>query len=118
MKGKIRRLFSTLTACFLILTVMTPMVGATVLRSSDYFWSTSVVATPSGNGNLVVEIDVNATRTMKELGASKITIYEQQSTGRYSAVKTFTRDNTSSLITENTAVAYARVSYKGVRGVN
>lgn len=113
-----RRLFSFLASLALVFSVMVPAANAVVLRASNYFASTAIIATPTGNGNLVFEIDVNATRTMQEVGAKKIIVYEQQSNGYYIAVKTFTRDDTSSLITKNDAFAYARVSYQGKAGVH
>lgn len=118
MKTATRRIFSFLASFILVFSVMVPMANAVGLRASNYFASTAIIVTPTGSGNLVLEIDVNATRTMQEVGASKIIVYEQQSNGKYAAVKTFTRDNTSSLITKNDAFAYARVSYHGKVGVN
>ena len=85
-------------------------------RASDYFWYTDAWATPTGNGSVIVEFDVSTTDTMKEVGATQIVIYEQQSTGVYKSVKTFTRYNTTGMIDTNCSCNYCRVSYSGTAG--
>ena len=98
-----------------MLIVLFPEANAAV-TSSDYFWVTDVVGQAVGNGKVTFEFDINATHTMKELGASQIMIYEQQSGGTYKNVKTYTRNDTSGLIQTNTAASYGRVAYPGVSG--
>lgn len=94
-----------------------PTANAAITRASDYFWYTEISAVPTENGEFLVEFDINATKTMEEVGAKSIYIYEQQSDGKYELVETFTRYNTDGLIDTNTACAYGRVYYQGTPGV-
>lgn len=84
--------------------------------ASDYFAYTDLVAIATGNGNFVVEFDINATHTMQEVGATEIKIWEQQSNGKYENVRTYTRYNTSGLISRNTAFGYGSITYAGTSG--
>ncbi len=86
-------------------------------RASDYFWYTDAWATPTGHGNFIVEFDVSTTDTMQEVGASRIVIYEQKSSGLYRTVKIFTRYNTPEMIDTNSSCNYYRVSYSGTPGI-
>lgn len=115
MKRKIILLCGMIAALSMIVSVM-PKASA-VTSASDYFWYTEVLAAPTSDGEFLVEFDINATKIMEELGASKIYIYEQQSNGKYEIVKTYTRDDTSELIVANKACAYAKVYYQGTPGV-
>lgn len=84
--------------------------------ASHYFSYTDFFATAIGNGQVSVEFDINATRTMQEVGATEIKIWEQQSNGTYENVYTFTRYNTSGLIRQNTIAGYGEVIYNGTAG--
>ena len=111
MKQKISRLSAFLLALIALFN-MALSAGA-VVRASDYFAVTEVWATSRGNGKFIVEFDIGAKRTMQELGAEKIYIWEQQSDGSYENVKTYT----SGLIDKNTAAAYRMITYSGTPGV-
>lgn len=91
-------------------------VSALETRASDYFSRTEVWATAMGRGKVVVEIDIVATHTLKEVGATKIVIKERQSNGSYETVKTFSSDTTTDLIAKNSMDHYALVSYQGKSG--
>lgn len=115
-KHKIRKLVSLVMAITILACVL-PLANAADTRASDYFWRTDATIAPTGNGNIAVDFNVVAAETMKEVGASKIVIYEKQSNGTYKDVKTFTRYNTPNLI-ESESLGFAmRVSYKGAPGV-
>lgn len=116
MKSKVCKIVSLVMVIAILVGIM-PLVGAANVRASDYFWCTEAWATPTGNGNIIVEFDVSATETMKEVGTSKVVIYELQSNSTYKAVKTFTRYNTAGLIEYNTFCSYGKVSYKGTPGI-
>ena len=116
MKSKVCKIVSLVMVIAILVSVM-PLVSAATVRASDYFWCTSAQITPTGSGNMVVEFDVTATETMKEVGTSKVVIYERQSNGTYKAVKTFTRYNTAGLIEYNTFCSVGDVSYKGTPGI-
>lgn len=115
MKRKILRMLTLALSCVMILSI-TATAFATSTRASAYFALTDAWTTPTGNGSFIVEFDVTTTHIMQEVGASKIMIWEQQSNGTYSNVKTFTSDNTSGLIDTNESCAYASVTYRGKSG--
>jgi len=115
MKRKIIDLLSIAMSCMMLF-AMLPSASAVALRSSDRFGQITVEAQATGSGAVTFEFDINATHTMKELGASQVVIYEQQSSGMYKSVKTYTRNSTSGLIATNTAAAYGNVTYGGTSG--
>ena len=115
MKRKILRMLTLALSCVMLFTI-TASAFSTSTRASAYFSFTDVWATPTGSGNFAVEFEVNATKIMKEVGMTKIVIYERQSDGTYDDVKTFTRYNTSGLIATNNSFAGGTVYYKGKSG--
>lgn len=114
-----RRWINGLFGIIMVVVMLNSMsvASAAETRASDYFAYTDIVAVPTENGEFLVEFDINATKTMEEVGARAIYIYEQQSDGKYELVETFTRYNTDGLIDTNTACAYGRVYYQGTPGV-
>lgn len=115
MKRKIQRTVSLFLSLLLLIAII-PSGNAAEARASNYFALTEVWATATGSGKFIVEFDINATHTMTEVGATEIIIKERQSDGSYNNVKTFTSDNTSGLITNNSSAAYGKVSYSGKPG--
>ena len=116
MKLTIRRMAKAMTILSLLFVFLVSTANAVTPRVSDYFDSIIVDAVAVGHGNVEVQIDIIATDSMKEVGATKVVIYEQTSSGRYSAVKTYTRYNTPSLIVVNSKTAYVDVTYSGKSG--
>lgn len=91
--------------------------SAAQTRSSDYFFATDVWITAQEGGKILVEFDVNATCPMLEVGVKTFYIYEQQSSGNYKLVKTFSRYDTPGLINTNSFFADGEVTYQGTPGV-
>ena len=116
MKLTIRRMARTMTVFSLLFVFLVSTANAVTPRVSDYFDYVTVGITAAGRGSVEVQIDIIATDSMKEVGATKVVIYEQTSSGRYSAVKTYTRYNTPSLIVKNSNIAYVDVTYSGKSG--
>ena len=85
-------------------------------RASDYFSCTGVCAVAIGGGKILVEIDVDATHMMDEVGASYVYIYEQQSDGTYDVVYTFRKSAYPSMIVEDSFFGYVDVTYQGIPG--
>jgi len=106
----------TMTVFSLLFVFLISTANAVTPRVSDYFDYVTVGITAAGRGSVEVQIDIIATDSMKEVGATKVVIYEQTSSGRYSAVKTYTRYNTPSLIVKNSNIAYVDVTYSGKSG--
>lgn len=103
-------------ALFLCLVFVFSMAVSASARASNYFSHTNVSASKYGSGVLRISLDVAATGTMRELGASEIIVYEKQSNGSYKAVFTFKRSTYPNLITKNRMSYATSVTYRGTPG--
>ena len=112
-----KRLLSLVFAMLLLVSLSTA-ANAVNARASDYFGATSVRAYAKSGGKILFEVDINATHTMQEVGASEIYVYEQQDDGSWDNVYTFTMDEHSYLIETNTAGAFVDATYQGTVGKN
>lgn len=112
-----KRLLSLLFATLLLVSLST-MVCASNARASAYFSATDVRAYAKSGGKILFEVDINATHTMQEVGASEIYVYEQQDDGSWDNVYTFTMDEHPYLIETNTAGAFVDATYQGTVGKN
>ena len=112
-----RRLLSLLCAVILLVSLSTAAYASNA-RASAYFGATSVRAYAKSGGKILFEVDINATHTMQEVGASEIYVYEQQDDGSWNNVYTFTMDDHPYLIETNTAGAFVDATYQGTVGKN
>ena len=110
-----KRLFAMLFTLLLLFSLSTAAFASNA-RASDYFSATSVRAYAKSGGRILFEVDINATHTMQEVGASEIYVYEQQDDGSWDNVYTFTMDEHSYLIETNTAGAFVDATYQGTVG--
>lgn len=115
MKQFFRRLSSLTSVLALSMALLVPMACAAT-RSSAYFAVTSAVAYAEENGKILIEADACATDIMDEVGVKSITIYEKQSDGYYDDVKTYTRYNTSGMISTNNYEHFKSLTYQGTIG--
>lgn len=102
-----------LLLCFILTCCMALPASA---RASEYFHRTYVHATDVGGGTLSILIDLAATGTMQEVGASKVVVYEKKSSGSYEPVYTFTREAYPSLISYNRLSHVNYLTYYGSPG--
>ena len=112
-----RKLFSLL--CALVVMIGLPAEGlATEIepRASDYISYTYVRAVAVGFGKVQIEVNVNATRMMEEVGAEVIYIYKQNSSGTYDLVYTYENSVYPQMIVENSFFGYVDVTYRGAVG--
>lgn len=114
MRARIKRI-SLFLAIFMLVVSMGG-INPAAARASDYFAVTEAKATALGGGKVLIEFDVTSTDFMDELGALHIVIKEEQSSGTYKSVKTFSRYNTSGLIEKNEDCAAGSVTYYGTSG--
>lgn len=112
-----KRLLSLLFATLLLVSLST-MVCASNARASAYFSATDVRAYAKSGGKILFEVDINATHTMQEVGASEIYVYEQQDDGSWDNIYTFTMDEHSYLIETNSIGACVDATYQGTVGKN
>ena len=110
--------FLSLVFALLLLFSLSTATYAVDARASDYFSYTSVRAYAKSGGRILFEVDINATHTMQEVGASEIYVYEQQDDGSWDNVYTFTMNEHSYLIETNTAGAFVDATYEGTVGKN
>ena len=112
-----KRFLSLLFAALLLISLST-VVYAIDARASAYFGATSVRAYARSGGKILFEVDINATHTMQEVGASEIYVYEQQDDGSWDNVYTFTMDEHPYLIETNDFGACVDATYQGTVGKN
>ena len=103
---------SILLICLLVFSMAIPASA----RASEYFYRTYVEATDIGNGTIRIKIDIGATKTMQELGATQVIVYEKQSDGSYDPVRTYTRSEYPSLISYNRASHVSYITHYGTPG--
>ena len=115
MKQFSRRTFCLFAAFILSVVLLVPMACASA-RASAYFAVTDALAYAEENGKILIEADVCATGMMDEIGVKSITIYEKQSDGYYDDVKTYTRYNTSGMISTNNYEHFKSLTYQGTVG--
>lgn len=112
-----KRITSILCALLIIMGLPATACASEVTpRASEYFSFTDVRAYAKGNGKVLIEIDVDATDMMDEVGASVVFIYEQQSDGTYDVVYTFRKEAYPSMIVEDSFFGYVDVIYQGIPG--
>lgn len=112
-----KRLLSLLFAILLLASLPTT-VCASNARASAYFGATDVRAYAKSGGKILFEVDINATHTMQEVGASEIYVYEQQDDSSWDNVYTFTMDEHSYLIETDSIGACVDATYQGTVGKN
>lgn len=104
-------------ALFLLLALIFSITIPASARASEYFFRTYVKATDIGSGVIRILVDVAATETMQEVGATQVIVYEEQSDGSYDPVRTYTRYNYSpSLISYNRVSHVSYVTHYGTPG--
>lgn len=85
-------------------------------RSSSFFMSSSVYLYKTSSKTFEAWFDVTAVRTMDKIGASEIKIQRSTDNENWSTVKTYSMDDYSSMIRENTAGHESYVTYTGSSG--
>ena len=113
-----KKRFLSLLFALLLLFSLSTAAYAVDARASDYFGYTSVRAYAKSGGKILFEVDINATHTMQEVGASEIYVYEQQDDGSWDNVYTFTMDEYAYLIETNSIGACVDATYQGTVGKN
>ena len=103
----------SLLLCLVLLFTMAIPAGA---RASDYFHRTNISATAGGGGTLWIKLNIAASGTTQELGATEIIVHERQANGTYKPVRTFTRNQNANLIRKNCASNVISLTYKGTPG--
>lgn len=114
-----RSLLVRIVALVLVLSTLAPMaVSATGAqsRASAYLNSYSAYVSVPGSGKVQVYYSVVGTDYMDSLGYLRIAIYESTDNSNFTCVRTFTDDNTPSLMDYNDYYHSGSVTYYGVVG--
>lgn len=104
-----------LSICLVIVLTFGLTITASA-RASDYFTHGQVSASVAGSGKLKIKLDVLATGTMQEVGATQIIVYEKQADGNYKSVYTFTNAAYPNLIAKGRSSITTSVTYNGTPG--
>ena len=113
-----KKRFLALLFALLMLFSLSTAICASNARASAYFSATDVRAYAKSGGKILFEVDINATHTMQEVGASEIYVYEQQADGSWDNVYTFNMDDHPYLIETNSIGACVDATYQGTVGKN
>lgn len=114
-----KNLLVRIVALVLVFATIAPLgVSATGAqpRASAYLDSYSAYVYPAGSGNVRVYYSVVGTDYMDEIGYLRIAIYESTDNSNFTCVRTFTDDNTPSLMDYNDYYHSGSVTYDGVVG--
>ena len=111
-----KRLLSLLCAVLLVITLPLSAQASISPRASAYFGYTRVCAVALGSGKVMIEIDINATHIMDEVGASYVNILREMDDGSYKVVYTYSKDTTPDLIEYDSFFGNVDVTYQGIPG--
>lgn len=113
MKKHFFRMLSVALCFALIAAIALPACA----RASDYFSAYTITASAKGSGIVRFGNLVNGTKTMQEIGFTKIAVYEYQtSSSSYVNVYNYTTSNTTSMTVINDDSHARYVDYKGTPG--
>lgn len=104
--------------CLMLSLVMLLAVPAQAVdaRSSSFFTRSSVYLYETSSTTFQAWFDVTGTRIMDKIGAKEIKIQRSSDNENWTTMATYSMDNYSSLICENTSTHSACVTYTGTRG--
>ena len=88
----------SILSLFLVIVLTFGLTISASARASDYLYQGQVSSSAAGSGKLKIKLDVLATGTMQEVGATQIIVYEKQADGNYKSVYTFTNTAYPNLI--------------------
>ena len=106
----------TILSMFFVVVLTFSLTVPASARASDYFVDKKLSASSAGNGTLKLTLNILATETMQELGATQIRVYEKQSNGTSKAVYTFYRASYPKLIAKNRNYMTVDITYRGIPG--
>ncbi len=90
-------------------------VGASA-RSSNYLDGYGVVLTPQSGGKIVITVDVDGIRSMTQIGASTIFLYESTNGTDFSRIKTYNYEDYPTMMGSGKHFCEDALTYNGVPG--
>lgn len=109
------------STCFLLAIIMTIAIPAnasesTNVRSSSFFLSSSVYLYKTSTTTFQAWFDVLGTGVMDKIGASEIKIQRSSDNSNWTTMKTYSMDDYTNMICENTGTHASYVTYAGTKG--
>ena len=86
------------------------------MKSSEYLDSYCISVTAESGGKIIVNVDVDATRTMDEVGATSITIWRSSDGKNFTSVKTYNSDDYPELLGSGLHFNEDVITYYGTPG--
>ena len=83
-------------------------------QSNSYIWTTTVGIVPLGSGKIEVDFSVTAMGKMTDVGATRVTIYNES--GKSVAIYRYTDPGYGYMMGHNRFTQTASVTYQGVSG--
>lgn len=114
-----KSVFFRLAAIILIISLVLPLAASASgieSRASYYLNSYGAYVYLPGDGEVRVYFDVQGTRTMDELGALRIELYESTDGINWTWIETFNHYTTAGMLSYNDDYHSGHVSYDGVAG--
>lgn len=115
---RIKRTLVKIIALCLVLCLTLPVTASAVDNvatpyASYYLNAYNTYICDLGNGNIQIWYEVAATGKMDEVGVLSIILYEVNSDGSLTKVKTFLHENYDSMLATDDNYIYSYVSYQG-----
>lgn len=118
MRNKQTLLLKAIALC-LVFTLALPVAATEVSddsitpRASYYLTAYNTYICDVGSGQIQIWYEVTGTRIMDEIGVLSIILYEVNSDGSLTRVKTFLHENYDTMLATNDNYIYSHVSYQG-----
>lgn len=90
-------------------------VGASA-RSSNYLDAYRVVLTPQSNGKIAIMVDVDGIRSMTQIGATTIHLYESENGTNFTRIKTYNYEDYPAMMGSGKHHYEDAATYYGVIG--
>ena len=122
MNNRKKNVIVRIAAILLVLVMLMPVGASAAIPetvqpcASDYLDSYNAYVYPAGNGKVQVWFSAIGVNYMDELGSLRIGIYESTDNRSWTWVRTFTNENTPSMLGYDVIYHSGHVDYQGVAG--
>ena len=116
MKKYFKRLTALTVTAVMLACVLSTAAVAVDTRSSAYLSGYCISVTAENGGKIIVNVDVDATHTMDEVGATSITIWRSSDGENFTSVKTYNSDDYPELLGSGLHFNEDVITYYGTPG--
>lgn len=104
-------------SCLLLACILSSLLCVSAsARSSNYLDLYGVVLTPKGGGKIVITIDLDGLRTMTQIGATTIFLYESTNSTGFTRIKTYNYEDYPTMMGSGKHFCGDAITYQGVAG--